>query len=495
MRRLVNRTVLACLVSLHWVTATGPLRADDSTQVSYALFAPGQSEKSTSSLADLFTKEGKNASLTSVKTLADAIASQADVLVLAMNASDFNALGPYDVDALKRRKIIGIGFGAAKLFGEAGLKISAGNCAHGFEPRIHVQDNATTPKDGFDKVFGVDGPNSQKYPAGDIDYLPFGIYLGDKHPEIRPGLDVIARFSDDGQYTPVVREGNVILIGFNPHAEDWSPLFRTLIGKLAIALNAPLTNQVEPQAKSAAPGSLDGEWVNASSGLKLKVAQDANGSSIEAWAAGGAGTTEIPWGQTHFDRLGDNVAATNLPYGFATWDHGFKSTHLTARLDGDHLVVETFSIFKDGSGRSNYRTVETLSKKIRTENDEYPSLKRVPNFFSWDYTFQPEPGKRIWTRVNDSTFVERYPSGHENRFRILRSDKVNDVDGIILQMSDSELQAFIPYKSVEAKATDVPITAAEAPQTSRPSKDAPQLLMRANEASCWQPMANIEHVE
>ena len=503
MRRIVTRTVLACFVSLTWIAAAGPLRADDAKQVSYALFAPAQSEKSTSALKDLFTNDGKSASLTPVKTLSDAIASQADILVLAMNVSDFNGLGPYDEDALKKRKIIGIGFGAAKLFGKAGLKISAGNCAHGFEPRIQVQDNATIPKEGFDKVFGVFGPNSPAYPAKDVDYMPFGIYLGDKHPETRPGLDVIARFSNATEYAPVVREGNAILIGFNPHAEDWSPLFRALIAIVASELNATSNHPVPRQASMAVPNSIIGEWANASSGLKLKITQDAKSSSIEAWAAGGGGTTEIPWGKTPLDRLGDNVAATNLPYGFATWDHGFKLTHLTARLDGDQLVVETFSVFKDGSGRSNYRTVEKLSKVIRTDKDEVPSLKRVPNFFSWDYTFEPEPGKRIWIRVDDATFVERYPSGFENRFRIVRPETVDGIDGILLQITDSSLQAFMPYKpAASPKAKTVEPNQGDVPNKSDPEDanlakptDLPRLLMRADDASPWQFMGEMNHID
>src|SRR5207248_7426078 len=42
--------------------------------------------------------------------------------------------------------------------------------------------------------------------------------------------------------------------------------------------------------------------------------------------------------------------------------------------------------------------------------DKESLLAKIPSFFSWDYTFEPEPGKRIWMRVDDKTFVERYPS-------------------------------------------------------------------------------------
>ena len=169
-----------------------------------------------------------------------------------------------------------------------------------------------------------------------------------------------------------------------------------------------------------------------------------------------------------------------------------------------------------------------MKRAAHAVSDAYPSLKRVPNFFSCEYSDQREPGKRkdklispremshktggelqtktdpttgrIWIRVDDTTFVERYPSNHENRFRILRSDKANDVNGIVLQISDSSLQAFIPYKEIRNDAarsgngqskdsalTDANSTASHAEQ--------PKLLMRADEQSPWQIMGAMNHVE
>ena len=71
----------------------------------------------------------KTATIERTQSLADGIGSKADVLVLVMNQSDFANVGQYVTGALKKRKTIGIAFGAAKLFGDAGLKISNGNCA------------------------------------------------------------------------------------------------------------------------------------------------------------------------------------------------------------------------------------------------------------------------------------------------------------------------------------------------------------------------------
>ena len=43
----------------------------------------------------------------------------------------------------------------------------------------------------------------------------------------------------------------------------------------------------------------------------------------------------------------------------------------------------------------------------------------VPSFFYFYYPFQPQPGKRLWLRVDDQHFIERYPDGSESKFKIL----------------------------------------------------------------------------
>lgn len=53
--------------------------------------------------------------------------------------------------------------------------------------------------------------------------------------------------------------------------------------------------------------------------------------------------------------LADAVDDAAMKYGFASWDHGFMDEHLTLRLEGDVLIAEDFTLFKDNSGRSNYR--------------------------------------------------------------------------------------------------------------------------------------------
>jgi hypothetical protein len=60
--------------------------------------------------------------------------------------------------------------------------------------------------------------------------------------------------------------------------------------------------------------------------------------------------------------LADDVCDTEMRYGFASRDVGFADEHLTLRLDGDDLVADTYTLFKDGSGRSNVFTRDVFTR-------------------------------------------------------------------------------------------------------------------------------------
>ena len=111
--------------------------------------------------------------------------------------------------------------------------------AHGFAPRIRIENNATTDKELFGVALGVYAPDSPSTnAANDVDLMPFGIYLGDKHPEVKLGLDVIARYTDQPDYSAITRQGNTVLIGLNSHIEDWSEGFQKIVGQLGPALQS-----------------------------------------------------------------------------------------------------------------------------------------------------------------------------------------------------------------------------------------------------------------
>jgi hypothetical protein len=60
--------------------------------------------------------------------------------------------------------------------------------------------------------------------------------------------------------------------------------------------------------------------------------------------------------------LGDTIGDTKMKYGFAFWESGFAMKYRTVRLEQSELVVELFTVFKDGSKRSNYRNTHKFKK-------------------------------------------------------------------------------------------------------------------------------------
>jgi hypothetical protein len=84
-------------------------------------------------------------------------------------------------------------------------------------------------------------------------------------------------------------------------------------------------------------------------------------------------------------------------------------------------------------------------------------LSKVPNFFCFDYDGEPQPGKRLWMRVDDKTWIERYPDGLESKFRILGRMKITGESGTVVVKiagdpekthtpNDSTFFVFIPDK-------------------------------------------------
>jgi hypothetical protein len=91
-----------------------------------------------------------------------------------------------------------------------------------------------------------------------------------------------------------------------------------------------------------------------------------------------------------------------------------------------------------------------------TEITKEDLLKRTPNFFAYDYAFEPEPGKRYWLRVSDEFFIERYPSGKETRLDILGRSKIEDATGTVVGRVAEDgkhdgFQVFISDRTLEAR--------------------------------------------
>jgi hypothetical protein len=88
---------------------------------------------------------------------------------------------------------------------------------------------------------------------------------------------------------------------------------------------------------------------------------------------------------------------------------------------------------------------------------------KVPNYFCFDYPFQPNAGRRLWLRVDDQHFVERYPDGTESRFLTVGRTKAHGMTGTIVAKmvgdadktqtaNDGTFQVFIPDKGEDEPA-------------------------------------------
>ena len=95
-----------------------------------------------------------------------------------------------------------------------------------------------------------------------------------------------------------------------------------------------------------------------------------------------------------------------------------------------------------------------------TEVTKEDLCARVPSFFSFDYEFGPQAGKRLWLRVSGKRWVERYPDGMETPFRMLGRARADGVRGTIVVRligdperkgaeEDDRFQVFIPDKGGE----------------------------------------------
>jgi hypothetical protein len=84
-------------------------------------------------------------------------------------------------------------------------------------------------------------------------------------------------------------------------------------------------------------------------------------------------------------------------------------------------------------------------------------LSKVPNFFSFDYPYEPLPGKRLWLRVDDGHWLERYPDGTESKFKIMGRTTAHGEDGTVVVKIEGDpektgtdnsgrFQVFIPDK-------------------------------------------------
>lgn len=203
----------------------------------FTLFAPDQNPDAIAALSRALCPE-KPADVEVVDTIQKAIKSKADVLVLFLSRQTAPSLVSETISDLRTKKILGIGYGAAKVFGDLGLEINGGACAHDtldHSPEIAIQPSPLCPEMKGRKIVAfriADTATDDEMQRPDYN---FAMYLPRKH-ETTQFVEAIARWKGDDNYAPIVQQGNHILVGLAAPPQGWTMEYTTLITTVAGAL-------------------------------------------------------------------------------------------------------------------------------------------------------------------------------------------------------------------------------------------------------------------
>ena len=207
--------------------------------LAFAVFSTHSDLAFSQGIADILRKDNDRFGVVIAPSIEQAIESQAEVLIFAMERRE--KVSEPLATALKTRKVIGIGYGTAQLFGQLGLEINGGACAHGSDrsPRIRIQANDLTGKPESVNSFTAFNISSDDPKAQRIDFN-FSMHIPEKS-HLRSVVDVIARsvskeYPHLENYASIARQGNYILIGLAAPPNTWTPRYCEFFRQLSRSL-------------------------------------------------------------------------------------------------------------------------------------------------------------------------------------------------------------------------------------------------------------------
>jgi hypothetical protein len=112
------------------------------------------------------------------------------------------------------------------------------------------------------------------------------------------------------------------------------------------------------------PAPLLGTWTNINPKTNdiVKVVIAAAGGGISVDTFGACVPTPCNWGSVAGADYAANVSSSPAVAFTAQYKFSFSTVTLVGHLQGPQLLVESFTIFTDGSGRSNLYTSDQLQK-------------------------------------------------------------------------------------------------------------------------------------
>jgi hypothetical protein len=123
-----------------------------------------------------------------------------------------------------------------------------------------------------------------------------------------------------------------------------------------------LATGIHPAAVS--PTTLVGTWTNVDHATRdiVKIVISHSGSALKVEVYGACTPTPCDWGSVSAIAYAANVSSSPAVAFSANYSFSFSKVVVTGHLSGKHLILETFTEFTDGSGRSNYYASDTMAK-------------------------------------------------------------------------------------------------------------------------------------
>jgi hypothetical protein len=117
-------------------------------------------------------------------------------------------------------------------------------------------------------------------------------------------------------------------------------------------------------AAVVSPTPLVGTWnnINKATNDIVKVVITAKGSAISVDVFGACTPTPCNWGAVAGAAYAANVSSAPAVAFSAQFTFSFAKASVVGHLQGSQLLIESFTEFTDGSGRSNLYTMDTMAK-------------------------------------------------------------------------------------------------------------------------------------
>lgn len=203
------------------------------------IFAPALPDEEVAKLVKILKGTAADRHVGCFNALESGLSTSAEVLVLWMSAGQKPSDGKL-IEALRGRRVIGIGDGAGDLFEAMRLEINSGACAGSNIQRIVLGKGL--------KVADVPSPlPAFAGEAPDDDCPNEGMHLPSKDPRTE-FVEALARWDGDLNYVPLARQGNFVLSGIAVPPGTWTEDFARVFRKVAEDLMARPPMRTEPAA-------------------------------------------------------------------------------------------------------------------------------------------------------------------------------------------------------------------------------------------------------